>query len=364
MTAAHLQARSYTDPAVLEAERKGVFGGGWISVCLASTLEPGAARPVEVAGWPLLMTRSRSGTLHVFHNVCRHRGMRLLEKACDSVRRLTCPYHAWSYDLSGALRAAPWWDGAGGSAPPGEVAESLALVAVRHAVWFDVVFVDLSGEALAFDRWIAPLAARWRDFDASRLQRISVTPYEIPANWKLVCENFLDGYHVPFVHRQVGGPQIASDFEDLVLSEDLFGFFMPKGEADKPKPEWLPRPALSPNLQQAQHFIYLFPNTLLALAAGWFQVISVQPTAVDQTSEFLGLYATEPLPPKVLDDAQHFSAEMNRVNEQDVEILARLQAGRASPAADLGNLAPYWDGCGRAFHARVRRALDGPSQGR
>ena len=349
--------RYYTDEKVLAKERDAVFAKGWVSVGLAATLRPGSARPAQVAGVPILLTRTRDGALHVFHNICRHRGLVLVDEPCDGQRRLTCPYHDWSYKLSGALQGAPYYSGKPGTQVPEDRARTLGLVPVRHHVWFDIVFVNLSEDAPPFDDWVAPLARTWSAFDASRLHLLSSTDYSIAANWKLVCENFVDGYHVPFVHRQAGGPETAVNFENLDLSDDIFGFILPKGEADKKKPEWLARLNLPAELQDAQFFFCLFPNTLVAITAGWFQVLSMQPEAADRSSEFLALYLMEE--PSNADPAEtdKFSAFMNRINQQDVDLLPKLQEGRRSPGAEENALAPYWDEAVHRFHSRVRAAI-------
>lgn len=359
-----LDPRYYTDTQVLEQERDCLFAKGWASVGLASTVKPGCARPTQLAGSPLLLTRTRDGSLHVFHNICAHRGAQLVPVPCENQRHLTCPYHAWSYSLSGELKGAPYLAGKKGSSIPQGEDKGFGLQPIRHAVWFDTIFVNLAENAPAFSEWIAPLDDQLNPFDSPRLHLISATDYTIKANWKLVCENFLDAYHVPFVHNQAGGPETAINFADLELSPDIFGFTLPQGDADKKKPEWLFRLPLPPELEHAQFFFYLFPNTLVAITGGWFQVISVQPTRVDQSDEVLGLYAMDNLSERNSEAAQEFSTIMNRINQQDVDILPSLQAGRRSPAAGKNALAPFWDKTIERFLSRLEKALlefPGPS---
>lgn len=351
-----LENRAYTAAEVLANERDSIFASGWVSVGLASALTPGSALPINVAGVPLLVTRTRDGVLHALHNVCRHRGLRLLSTPCEGLRELTCPYHAWRYKLSGAFAAAPYHSGSGGTHFPKDQAERLGLIPVRHHVFFDVIFVNLSGEAQAFADWIAPLAELWKPFESANMQMLSSTDYDLGANWKLVCENFLDNYHVPFVHAQAGGPETALNFEDLSLAPDLFGFTLPGGEADKRKPEWLPRLELPPELQDAQFLFCLFPNTLLIMTAGWFQVISVQPAGAERSTEFLGLYLMDEIHETDRIAAEDFSEFMNGINRQDAILLPELQAGKHSPVAERGTLAPYWEETVQRFQRRVRGA--------
>lgn len=358
-----LKSRDYTASGILDMEREAIFARGWVSIGLGSNIRPGSAQPIEAGGIPLLLTRTREGTLQVFHNICRHRGLRLVGEPCEGLRELTCPYHAWRYTLAGKFVGAPYFSGKKGTKLPEAEAESLGLVSIEHHVFFDVIFVNLSGTAMDFGEWIAPLAKLWRPFDTGRHCLLSMTEYQIEANWKLVCENFLDNYHVPFVHGQAGGPETAVNFEDVALAGDIFGFILPRGEADKPKPLWLPRLDLPAETQDAQFLFCLFPNTLLIMTAGWFQAISVQPSRADFSVEFLGLYLMDTISDQDRAAANEFSEFMNHINAQDAAILRELQAGRLSPIAEHGSMAPYWDETVQRFQARVRSAYDEAEKG-
>ena len=354
-----LPASAYTDPGLLGAELEHGFAGGWCSIGFgADVAHAGDVRPVLLAGRPLLMTRDAQGRLHVFHNACRHRGLELVDAPASARKNLRCPYHSWCYDLDGALRLTPYWNGEARSLPADEVRAASGLLPVRFALFADVVFVNLDGRAAPFDEFIAPLAERWTPYDLSLLRHDSGRDFHIPANWKLVAENFLDGYHVPWTHSQVGGPETALQFEDSWLSEDLFGFHMPRGEADKPKStEPMPQqPGLPESLRFAQDLVCVFPNTLLLMTPGWFQAITVQPDGVAACDERFAVYymGDEAMSETRAEQRRAFTAALERVNEQDLPILERLQRGRASPAADRLLFSPFWDGCGRRFHDPVR----------
>jgi phenylpropionate dioxygenase-like ring-hydroxylating dioxygenase large terminal subunit len=306
------------------------------------------------------MTRDLSGELHVFHNVCRHQGTRLVEVPCRrDTGLLVCPYHTWAYGLDGRLRVTPYWDRTPGSAPPPADMERLALLPVRFAVWFDTVFVDLSGEAPPFDEWIAPLATRWAPFDQRHLRRVADREFWLAGNWKLACENFLDGYHVPWVHSQIGAPATGINYTALKLCDGQFGAFMPHGEKDKPRTaDPLPSfPDLPREFLGSQHFIYVFPNTLLALTPDWFQVFSVFPDGVDHCVEYASLYLVgdASLAPERAAQREEFIRQMWLINEQDVALIAKIHPGRSSPVSDHGSFAPWWDELSALFQARIER---------
>ena len=339
-----------------------MFRENWVGIGAASNLtQPGDVWPLEVAGQPLLVTRDLDGQIHVFFNVCRHRGLKLVEQSCLRANGLlTCPYHTWSYSLDGALRATPYWDRTAGSAPEGATVRQLALVPVRHEIWFDTIFVNLSSDAEAFDTFIAPLAERWSGFDSGELRLLAAKEYRPGANWKLVCENFLDGYHLPFVHNQVGGAEAGADYESVEISEDCFGAFVPGGERERPR---IDRPlpgfvGVPGEFAGSHHFIFLFPNTLLAIGEQWFQAICVLPESPGVSREQLGLYlvSDEAMVEDRAEQRSNFAKQMLQINEQDLDILARLQQGRASMAAANSTYAPAWDELAVKLHQRLSRS--------
>ena len=357
---APLPAQTYTSQDWLRVEVEHGFAGGWVSIGFGADVPlPGDVRPVTVAGRPLLLARDATGALNVFHNVCRHRGLKLVEHAGGGHKVLRCPYHAWCYELDGRLKLTPYWDGEARSLPEAHERAQMGLLPVRSGVFADVVFVNLLGQDRSFEEFIAPLARRWGPYDLTLLRMDSARDFRIDANWKLVAENFLDGYHVPWTHSQVGGPQTALNFEDTDIGDDVFGFFMPNGEADKPKTsEPLPgMPRLPERLRFAQDLVCVFPNTLLLLTPGWFQAITVHPDGVAASDERFAVYymGEEAMSAAMAPRRRAFTSALQRVNEQDLTMLARLQQGRHSSAADDLRFTPFWDGCGRRFHRRVAR---------
>ena len=124
----------------------------------------------------------------MFHNVCSHRGTELVSSPGSVKRRLCCPYHSWTYDLDGTLCATPSIGGPGKNECDGFDKSKHGLKPVRTAVWFDAVFVNLLGDAPDFENHIAPLAARWKDFEARLLRHggaDSSLRFDLGCNWKL-----------------------------------------------------------------------------------------------------------------------------------------------------------------------------------
>ena len=164
---------------------------------------PGDVVPVDLAGWPLVLVRGADMEVGAFHNLCRHRAMRLVNEPRNVGRALACPWHAWRYGLDGALLATPRVGGEKEHTVAGLDREELGLVAVRCARWLDFVFVNIDGQAADFDTHIAPLEALFDDLDLSTFERADHWMLDYPGNWKVAIEGAIEDYHLPVGHPQI-----------------------------------------------------------------------------------------------------------------------------------------------------------------
>ena len=200
----------YTDPAVLEAERRSVFGRCWQPVGLAAWVsQPGTWFACEIASEPVLVTRAADGALRAFANVCRHRGSELCAgKGAGAVIR--CPYHGWTYQLDGRLHAAPEFEGV-----LNWDRSAVCLPQFRAELWGPYVFVnmdvDVSAESgagappLAAPPLASVMGAIPREVaeigcPIDRLRHAARRDYIIECNWKVYVDNYLEGYHLPAAH--------------------------------------------------------------------------------------------------------------------------------------------------------------------
>ncbi|MCX4097022.1 aromatic ring-hydroxylating oxygenase subunit alpha [Nocardia sp. alder85J] len=360
-----LPARAYTGTPEFEAEQHLVFATGWVWAGYAHWLAvPGAVHPVTVAGQPLLLVRDEQDRIRVFHNSCRHRGMTLTEEPTVVRKRIQCAYHCWSFALDGTLCAAPYYGRSKGSAVDPELGERLRLLPVAAQVWAGLVFVNLAATetdpevcAAEFTAQLRPLLDRWSHIDFDRLHLVEERRFDIEANWKLVVENFLDFYHLPFIHPQVGPVAASLDIDDLVLRPDIVGGSYPRGavgKADKTERRlpWLGD--VPADRTERQDIFCVFPNALLFLEADWFQVIGFDPLAPDRTVEHMAVFVDRTAAAAEYTATRtQLARALFAVNEQDLPILRRLQAGRHSPAADATNLVAAWDQITALFQQRV-----------
>ena len=364
---ARLSRDAYLSRDRYDEEMERIFRRGWIAVGVGAQLpEPGYVHPVTIGGEPLLITRDKAGALHVLRNVCRHRGLNLVDDAGPNRGgKIVCPYHRWWYGLDGEFKGTPYWDKTtGNSAPDETTVNSLGLFPVRFTVWMDIVFVNLSGDAPPFADYIAPVEARWSALDKDDLVNIHCSPFEVAANWKLVTENFLDYYHLYAVHAGIGVAENTVNYEDLVLRPDVLGACWPMGgmgvgfdSHDDPLPKFVGTP---PHIEDGVDLLAVLPNALLILTASFFQVILPYPDGPGQTRETFALYApAETTWPKNARHVETLNRVLVEVNVEDLPIVERMHAGRRSPASNESYFAGSWDYIQVAFQERIASAMNG-----
>ena len=189
----------YREAAVLRLERERVFGRHWSAVARAEQVaSPGAYVAGQLADQPFVVVRGEDGALRAFHNVCRHHATAVAD-GVGSCAELVCPYHGWTYGLDGALRKAPRL----GRVEGFDVAD-FGLAPMNVAAWGPLVFVSLSDRPRDLARDVAPLEARVSAESLSSLRFVERRTYRLRCNWKVFCDNYLDGgYHVPHMHREL-----------------------------------------------------------------------------------------------------------------------------------------------------------------
>ena len=208
-----LTPEAYRSTAYFEIERERVFATSWVCVGYTSQLaEPGDTLVASVGDQPIFVVRDRQGSLRAFYNVCRHRGSQLVES--DGKNQLIrCPYHAWGYSLEGKLLGTPYFKGL--DVPEAERRfydtsevkefrkEDYGLLPVPVDSWGCFVFVNLDPQAQPLAEWLGDLPQRYGRYPLSALRLIKRQRFDIKTNWKLIAENFMEHYHLPWVHPEL-----------------------------------------------------------------------------------------------------------------------------------------------------------------
>ena len=361
-----LSAACYTDKDFAQFEKDKLFSHGWVGVCFGSDIpNPGDVVVSDVLDQPMMITRDASNKIQVFANVCRHRGHRLVKQNCKGKKSFTCPYHAWSYKLNGEFSFAPFWDGSQGSVPSDAERNRMGLLPIRHEIWYDVIFVNLDEKAVFLAELVAPLNERWNaGYPEDELKCFSQKDYTIPGNWKLAAENFLDNYHLPWVHPEIGEnieASIGLSVENIKLSEDIIGFTHPTAGEEKvktttPLPNWS---SLSGGLEHRQDLFFIFPNVCMVMEGNYLWTMLLLPTDTDVCEERLSLYVAgeDAMSDYYSEAREQLETVIYRINEQDRQVIQQLQLGRQGDSASHGIFNPVHDQLGMWFHQSVAAKL-------
>jgi len=188
-----------------QREQAELFSRAWtLAGMLSDFTRPGDYRTVQVGHCPLVVLRDQQGELVAFHNICRHRGMELLEGAGNTAQGIRCPYHYWHYGLDGSLRGMP----RDKELFPGLERASRSLSPASVGVVDQMVFVNPQARPEeSFEDWLASAGKTLWPHNLDNLAEIRPTRYEIGCNWKVFVENAIDAYHLSYLHAAtLAGP--------------------------------------------------------------------------------------------------------------------------------------------------------------
>ncbi len=351
----------YIDRDYHRMEGEQLFARGWTCVGVGAEIpDAGDVRPVEVAGRPVLLARDTTGSINAYHNVCSHRGVRLVAEAQQRQAAIRCPYHSWTYALDGTLIRTPMVGGTDVHHCPGVNKADLGLKPILVSIWNDLVFVDLSSAAPPLTEIMAPLDARWAAYDFSGIRHAASWQLELRANWKLAIENFLESYHLPWVHPALNGRSPLEQHRHVVISDRHFGQITEKFAVERiANSPFVPFPGLTETQEQSGEYPIIFPNVMLGLQRDHFYCIIAEPVATDRTRERVHLYMVGDKPDDAAYDAavQGLVEDWKAVFAEDVWAVERMQMGRMSSAFDGGVLTPHHDDLTRLFMQKVIEAL-------
>jgi len=356
----------YMSDDYAKIERKKLFEEKWSVIGVASsTPNPGDIRPFDLLDIPLIVLRDKNNKIRVFHNVCSHRGFRLVQQSEKFKKFIRCPYHSWSYDLEGELISTPHIGGVGKHELEDFDKSCNGLKEVRSYVWMDLIFVNISAKAEPFDKFIKPLDNRWSEFLSTEDRKLIRHPidhgyfqFRVKSNWKFAIENYCESYHLPWIHPDLNS---YSKLEDhyMILSDN--NGFAGQGSvtynpnfASKEKfncfPNW-PKDKLD-----HAEYIALFPNVMLGIHRDHYFAFWLEPINHSSTIEHMEVY--------YVGDDSAYSDQYREIREEnsslwfkvlseDINAIEGMQAGRNSPSYTGGKFSPVMDIATHNFHKWV-----------
>jgi glycine betaine catabolism A len=358
-----LPGRYYTDPAIFAAEQALILEQGWFCAVLAADIpSAGDFETVQVGRESVIVARGRTGAVHAYLNVCRHRGARLCTEEKGSVRRsFQCPYHAWTYGLDGKLIAAP-----NIASMPDVDRHRYGLDRVAVQEWLGYVWVCLADEPPSFsDTVVADVTTRLGSpdaivgYDVAGLKLGRRISYDVAANWKQIVENFMECYHCGTIHPEL--TEVLPEFADglaaqyfvghgAAFGEDVAGFTV-DGSAGHAR-----IPGVAAEQDRRYYAITVRPQVFVNLVPDHVVFHRMFPLTADRTLVVCDwLYL-----PEVVDSGADLdrSVELfHRVNQQDFEACERCQVSMDSRSyARGGVLVPSEHHIGE-FHDWVRERV-------
>jgi phenylpropionate dioxygenase-like ring-hydroxylating dioxygenase large terminal subunit len=317
---------TYTAPSQLELERALLFRQQPLFVGLSGDAPvPGAYFVHADSGVPILVVRARSGVLHAFLAICRHRGAQLVTGSSTQAGtgRFTCPYHGWTYDDHGCLVSQPCREGFSGLD-----SATLGLKALPVAERYGMIFVRPAGGApIDVDAHLGGVQCELGPLALEQYSRFGRRDTERAMNWKLVIDTFLEAYHVPAVHERTLSPAILG----TPAAWDAFGRSSRLVAVRRSIAALRQQPESQWNLLQHAVVLYnLFPNTMLIHQIDHIEIVQAYPGASPDAAQIVfTLYTPQPA---TSDEARrHFQANFNILLEatetEDFRIGEQIQRG-------------------------------------
>jgi Rieske 2Fe-2S family protein len=367
-------------PEEFERERKNLFGKAWLPAGHAADVPaPGdyVVREFHVPRASVLIVRGSDGVVRAFHNICRHRGNKLVDGATSGNRRgFACSFHGWSWDTSGGLRGVT----DEGQFPSLDKA-TLGLLPIRCETWNGLVFLNFDAQAESLHAWMDELADGYGDYFTQQ-RKLSSHRFEIEANWNLGVNAFTEGYHTLYIHRNTAGdyqggasnPQRHRPFMQFMKRHTRYSapanpdhvFAPAEALAWRYGRRLLPAACFdndslpaAVNPSRAEHWLFdvieVFPNMVMLLGQHYRIELTFQPVSASRT-----IVTNETFVYPASNLAERASQELFRQREREVvrEDLSLLEAQQqALSTGAMENVVLSRQEMALAHHFRVRKSM-------
>ena len=293
---------------------------------------------------PLLVTRGEGEEIKVLSNVCTHRGHPVAMQRCSS-RRLRCRYHGRTFSQTGSLLKCPGF----------EEAEDFPrkeddLPEVRHETWGPLHFVRLDGGGSLAEH-LQPVTERMGWWPLSDLQEDQAArrSYRVASHWALYCENYLEGFHIPYVHHALNKTLEFGDYRTELFDHCSLqiGIAAP-GEVVFD----LPAESADHGKKVGAYYFFVFPNTMLNFYPWGLSLNVVRPTGPESTVVEYTAFVLDPS-----SRASGLGADLHLVEMEDEEVVEAVQVGMNSRLYQRGRYSPTHESAVHHFHRFLARTL-------
>ena len=360
----------YTSKEYTLIERKKLFEDKWMVIGVASSLpNVGDAKPVDILGMPILLVRGKDKKIRVFHNVCSHRGLKLVTKPGNIKNVIRCQYHSWSYNFDGELVATPHIGGMNIHQTKDFERSKSNLKEIRSYIWLDLIMININNNEMSFEEYIKPLSDRWEEFwpikDRELINHSNDFGYfklNANCNWKFAIENYCESYHLPWVHPGLNSYSKIEDHYHIQGLPNRFAgqgtvVYNPRFEGKEKFPCF---PNWPKNKENIAEYVALFPNVMLGIHKDHYYAYWLEPINHEFTLEHMELYyvGEEAANSKKFESLRKQNLKQwEDIQKEDVDIIQGMQIGRNSPVYNGGNFSPVMDNPTHHFHKWVAQNL-------
>ena len=331
----------YYDKNFLDQEKKEIFLKEWQLIGSHSQVKnTGDVLVAEIANNPIIVSRQEDNTLKGFYNVCQHRGGPLVYENC-SLSKLQCKYHGWVYDLNGNLKSARGFKNSELNI------NDCNLTPVNVAEWMGQIFVNLSNDPADLCNQIDEIKTLISPIDFSNYTFKFRESYKINCNWKVYMDNFLEGFHIPFVH-----PELNKVIDYKSYKTEIY---------DRFSLQWCPLDSelspygKSPTPEENKAFYFtIFPNIILNIAPGRLQTNIIEPKDSKTCIVHFDYHFDDPEKANIKQDAEFSEI----VQQEDILICENVQKGLESNGYDQGKFSPLHEQGVLHFQSLVRNSLN------
>ena len=335
-----IPSRWYADPAFHAFDLEAVFARTWQHIGPVSKLQnPGNQIVAQVGGNPIIALRDHDGTVRAFYNVCRHRGGPLATEECTS-KVLQCKYHGWTYLLDGSLRGTPKFNRT-------ELFDrkDYGLIPVRLDSWHNLLFVNLSDGGAPFEALSGVVHERVGSDTLNSKKFFRRITYEVNANWKVYVDNYLEGYHLPYVH-----PELCNLLDYQNYTTETFEYcslqHSPIQQQDN----------LYGSSDGPAFYFFIWPNFMLNILPGRMQTNVVHPLAPNKCLVIFDYYYDEVDSPRFRAVAERDIEYSDHIQKEDAEICEHVQRGLESKAYDKGRFSVECENGVHHFQSLLKQA--------
>ena len=308
-----------TSEEILNFELQAIFSKEWLLIGHVNQLnETGSYIIGEAVNNPVVVVKDNGNNFRAFFNVCRHRGGPIaIENGCGKM--LQCKYHGWTYTLEGMLRGVPRFDRVDLFDK-----KDYGLIPLNLEIWEGLIFVNLFDNPGKVNRQLQGISKKIMPYDLKTKQFHTRVVYEVNCNWKVYVDNYLEGYHVPFVHPELTKFLDYKEYKTEIFEKYSLQFSPLNDDFNYLKKEG------------GAFYYFFYPNIMFNILPGRLQANIIIPVSFNKTKVIFDYFYDDNISEKALkiifDDLQY----SDKIQKEDIEICELVQKGLESKAYKKG----------------------------